>query len=79
MSPGHNRSQLMAVKIWTKKETQSTIKQLRAAGYDVAKVNDMYKIRDDNGEVWKLDGQDLFCALVGNGGYLVSYHDDLMC
>jgi hypothetical protein len=38
----------------------------------------MYKIRDDNGEVWKRDGQDLFCALVGNGGYLVSYHDDLI-
>tara|TARA_R110000787_G_scaffold242393_1_gene348480 strand:- start:53 stop:262 length:210 start_codon:yes stop_codon:yes gene_type:complete len=68
----------MTTKMWTKKETQSTIKQLRAAGYDVGKVNGMYKIKDDNGDVWKHDGQDLFRAMAGNGGYIVIYHDDLM-
>jgi len=68
----------MAVKMWTKKETQSTIKQLRGYGYVVAKVNGVYKILDDEGNVWKHDGQDVFCALLGTRGYLVSYHDDLI-
>ena len=68
----------MMTKMWTKPETQSTIKQLRAAGYDVAKLGGMYKIRDDNGEVWKRDGRDLFTAMPGTRGYLVSYHEDLL-
>ena len=68
----------MTTKMWTKPDTQSTIKQLRAAGYDVAKLGGMYKIRDDNGEVWKRDGRDLFTAMPGTRGYLVSYHEDLL-
>ena len=68
----------MTTRIWAKKETQSVIGQLRAAGYDVAKLGGMYKIRDDNGEVWKRDGRDLFTAMPGTRGYLVSYHEDLL-
>ena len=68
----------MTARLWTKKETQAIIGQLRAAGYTVAKLGGMYKILDGGGEVWKRDGRDLFSALVGAGGYLVSYHDDLL-
>tara|TARA_R110000744_G_scaffold148133_1_gene261188 strand:- start:68 stop:283 length:216 start_codon:yes stop_codon:yes gene_type:complete len=68
----------MTTRIWAKKETQSVIGQLRAAGYTVAKVNEIYKILDDGGEVWKRGGRDLFTAMPGNRGYLVIYHDDLL-
>jgi len=68
----------MTARVWTKTETQRTIKRLRDAGYAISKVHDMYKILDDEGEVWKRDGRDLFCAIPGNRGYLVSFHDDLM-
>ena len=68
----------MTTEMWTKPETQSTIKQLRAAGYTVAKINEIYKILSDDGEVWKRDGRDLFTAMPGTRGYLVSYHDALL-
>ena len=68
----------MTSRMWTKPETQRTIKRLRAAGYNVAKVNEMYKILDDDGEVWTRDGRALFSAMAGGRGYLVSYHPDLM-
>ena len=68
----------MTTKMWTKPETQRTIKQLRAAGYDVAKIGGLYQIRDDDGEIWTRDGRSLFIAMPGHSGYLVRYHDDLM-
>ena len=68
----------MTTKMWSKKETQSVIGQLRAAGYTVAKVDEIYKILDDGGEVWRRGGRDLFTAMIGTRGYLVSYHDDLL-
>ena len=66
------------VKMWTKKETQSTIKALRAAGYNIQKSNDIYKIIDDNGDTWMKEDKPLFSAMIGMGGYLVKYHEDLI-
>tara|TARA_R110002020_G_C16237423_1_gene768868 strand:+ start:1366 stop:1581 length:216 start_codon:yes stop_codon:yes gene_type:complete len=69
----------MTARLWTKSETQCTIKSLRAAGYNVAKVNDIYKILDESGEVWTRDGRALFSAMAGSrGDFLVSYHPALM-
>ena len=68
----------MTTRMWNKKETQVVIAQLRAAGYTVAKLGGMYKILDDGGEVWRRGGRDLFTAMIGTRGYLVSYHDDLL-
>ena len=69
----------MNVKIWTKPETQDTIKQLHAAGYDVQKTNDGYKIYDDNGKVWTAeDKQPIFVAMNMGKTYLVRYSDELM-
>ena len=67
----------MTVKIWTKKETQNLIKQLREFGYDVKKINGLYKIYEGD-KVWMLDGKPLFTAMVGNNGYLIQYHDSLI-
>ena len=72
----------MTTRVWTKKETQRVIKDLRNAGYLILKLNGMYKIyqTDDWGEheVWKRDGRSVFTAMPGHQGYLVSYHDALM-
>ena len=69
----------MTSRIWTKPETQETIKALREAGYIVAKRNQGYAIVDDDtGEVWKMeDGGPLFQAMTGPQGYLVRYADEL--
>ncbi len=69
----------MAVKMWTKPETQSTIKQLRDAGYTIKKVHGIYKIIDDEtNEPWIKDGKPLFTAIPDTFGYLIHYHADLM-
>ena len=69
----------MTTRMWTKPETQSTIKQLRQAGYKVIKRNDMYTIVDDNDDVWKDDkGRELFVAMTGTQGYLVRFSPELM-
>ena len=69
----------MTTRIWTKPETQSTIKQLRQAGYNVGKVSGMYKVLHDNGDVWNDDdGVALFTAMPGNGSYLVKFSPELM-
>ena len=66
------------VRVWSKRQTQQTIRDMRRAGYNVGKLSDgFYKILDDNGDVWSRDGVDLFCAMVGTRGYLVSYHPEL--
>lgn len=69
----------MTTRIWTKKETQSTIKKLREAGYIVSKTSLGYQIIDDSGDVWvHQDGKKLFIAMPNNRNYLVTYHKDLM-
>tara|TARA_R110000868_G_scaffold359858_4_gene621802 strand:+ start:300 stop:530 length:231 start_codon:yes stop_codon:yes gene_type:complete len=67
----------MATKMWTKKETQKTIKDLRAAGYNIQKSNGIYKIVERYGDTWMKDDKPLFSAMIGMGGYLVKYHEDL--
>ena len=68
----------MTTRMWTKKETQNTIKQLRTAGFDVAKTSLGYQIMNEQGEVWIKDKKPLFTAMPGNYGYLINYHKDLM-
>lgn len=68
----------MTTKMWTKKETQATIKGLRKAGYVVQKFDNIYKIMGGyNAKPWLIDGKPLFSAMMGMGGYLVNYHDSL--
>tara|TARA_R110002051_G_scaffold299601_2_gene366790 strand:- start:171 stop:368 length:198 start_codon:yes stop_codon:yes gene_type:complete len=64
--------------MWTKKETQQTIKELRKVGYIIEKPNGIYKIMNEDGEPWMIDGKPLFSAMIGMGGYLVNYHERLM-
>tara|TARA_R110000823_G_C15518878_1_gene455329 strand:- start:90 stop:299 length:210 start_codon:yes stop_codon:yes gene_type:complete len=68
----------MTTRIWTKKETQNTIKQLRKSGFNVVKIDYGYQIMNDLGEVWIKDKQPLFKAMMGAHGYLIRYHTDLM-
>ena len=72
----------MTVRIWNKTDTQATIKRLREAGYIVAKSPaGTYRIVDDiiNNKEWMHeDGKPLFRAMIGNNGYLVNFHSDLM-
>ena len=67
----------MSVHMWTKKETQQTIKELRKAGYIIEKPNGIYKIMY-KGKPWMIDGKPLFSAMIGMGGYLVNFHERLM-
>jgi hypothetical protein len=68
----------MSIKMWTKPETQDVIKNLRKSGYKVLKGAMGYNIVDEEtNKVWKHEGRDLFRALPGTRGYLVSYHPDL--
>lgn len=65
----------MTSKVWSKKQTQKTIRALRNAGYDVVKQSDgHYKcdIKNDKGKTVHI-----FTALIGHNGYLVRYHPDL--
>lgn len=59
----------MTTRIWTKKQTQETIKALRVAGYDVIKNGGSYKC--------ELDGRLIFHAMVGARSYLITYVDNL--
>ena len=69
----------MTTRIWTKRETQQTIKQLRQAGYNIAKVSGLYRILDDNLEIWNdEDGAALFTARPHSGRYIVRFSPELM-
>lgn len=57
----------MIVRIWSKPDTQTFIKRLRAKGYDVAKVNNGYVCHFSPAE-GKLDL--VFKAMIGSRGYL---------
>ena len=61
----------MTSRIWTKKQTQSTIKDFRANGYQVEKKDvGHYECRED--------GVLLFAALNGGGSkYMVRYESEL--
>ena len=60
----------MTTRVWSKKETQNCIRQLRAQGVPVTKVSDgRYKVS-------LKDGTTLWEALRGSQGYLVRYVDD---
>lgn len=65
--------------MWTKKETQKTIRALRKAGYTIQKIDGIYKITyvEYNSKPWTIDDKPLFSAMPGMGGYLVKYHDSL--
>ena len=60
-------------KMWTKKQTQETIKALREAGYNIVKDNDIYKSTTIDTDTRR----PIFTAMVGSSGYLVSYRPDL--
>lgn len=60
---------IMTSRIWTKKQTQATIKSLRAAGYTV--------LKSDSGYTCEIDGLQVFCAMIGSHGYLVRYNAEL--
>ena len=59
----------MISRIWTKKQTQATIKDLRKLGLPVLKVSSGYEA--------KVGDTLLFKAMVGTNGYLVRYHEQL--
>jgi hypothetical protein len=59
----------MTTRIWTKQQTQQTIKALRNAGYEVTKRNGTYETI--------LDDVSIFRAMVGTNSYLVTYNDRL--
>jgi hypothetical protein len=60
----------MTTKIWTKPQTQVSIKQLRGAGYTVNKTPQGYEARDAEGKV-------VFRALNGSRGYIVTHDEGL--
>ena len=65
----------MTSKVWSKKQTQQTIRDLRKAGYDVVKQSEgFYKceIVNDAGQ-----SVSIFTALIGHNGYLVKHHPKL--
>jgi hypothetical protein len=59
----------MITRIWTKQQTQKTIKALRLAGYAVNKV--------PNGYESTLDDNLIFKAMIGTRGYLIRYDANL--
>lgn len=60
-------------KIWTKPEMQSTLKDLRKAGYFVTKVSAGHY----TATLSKSSNVCVLEAIVGNNGYLVRYHTGL--
>ena len=64
----------MTARVWTKEQTQETIKALRRAGYTIPPKGDtgMYKTEEEYAP-----GKKVFVAMVGTRGYLVSYWDGL--
>ena len=63
----------MTTRIWTKTETQTTIRALRHAGYHVRKHYGYIYMTDEK----DADGQCVFTAMLGRRGYLVRYNPDL--
>ena len=59
----------MTSRLWTKKETQGTLKELRHAGFIVNKVNSGYEAFDGDELVLK--------AMVALQGYVVRYDERL--
>ena len=59
----------MTSRIWTKTQTQSTLKSLREAGYNVVKIDSGYSLT--------VNDEILFKAMLGSDGYLVRYNDNL--
>jgi len=64
----------MTARVWTKEQTQETIKALRRAGYTIPPKGDtgMYKTEEEYEP-----GKKVFVAMVGTRGYLVRYWDGL--
>ena len=60
----------MITKVFTKKQTQQVLKDLRSAGYDVQKIK--------TGYIVELDGTLLLKAMIGHMGYLVRYDEQLL-
>jgi hypothetical protein len=60
----------MTTRVWSKKETQNCIRQLRAQGVPVRKKGEGHYL------VSLKDGTKLWEALRGSQGYLVRYVDD---
>lgn len=60
----------MKTQLFTKVQTQEVLKDLRKAGYDVKKENDMYKVY--------LDDELVFQAMIGHRAYLVRYNERLL-
>tara|TARA_R100001086_G_scaffold247572_1_gene182179 strand:+ start:881 stop:1117 length:237 start_codon:yes stop_codon:yes gene_type:complete len=68
----------MTIRIWTKPETQETIKALRVAGYTIPpKKNGWYqtdeKYLDNSGKK-----RSYFTAMEGISTYMVNYHPELL-
>jgi len=59
----------MISRIWTKKQTQATIKDLRQAGLPVTKLSSGYEA--------KVGTEIVFKAMIGTNGYLVRHHEEL--
>jgi len=64
----------VVTRMWTKKETQDTLKALRKAGYTIPPKGNtgIYKTEEE----WK-PGRKVFIAIEGAGGYLVNYWEGL--
>ena len=69
----------MTVRLWTKRDTQKTIRDLRRAKYVVERSSlGGYSILGDDGRLWIMpDGSPLFQALLGESGYLVRFAPEL--
>ena len=59
----------MTTRMWTKKETQAVLKDLRTM-YQVTKIPSGYVATDDQ-------GSEVFRAMTGYSGYLIRYDDGL--
>lgn len=60
----------MTTKIWSKRQLQDTLKQLRDMGFPVEKLDAGYRLCDRH-------GREVFRAMRGRSGYLVRHHPDL--
>ncbi len=64
----------MTTRMWTKSQTQETLKALRKAGYTIPPRGyaGIYKTEEE----WE-PGRKVFIAMLGAGGYLVTYWEGL--
>ena len=60
----------MKSRMWTKRQTQATLRDLRTAGLPVTKIDSGYEVRMKKDKV-------IFEAMIGNSGYLVRYDERL--